>query len=86
MVIHDPAAFKIRKESAAEARRRRNGCNPKKIRRKNYPHRARCSTRVLGVWAVIGMMLAPVVLRRMARRQSGSAVAAARQRIMAKDY
>ena len=41
---------------------------------------------VLGVWAVIGMALAPIVLRRMARRQSGSAVAAARERIMSKGY
>lgn len=41
---------------------------------------------VLGVWAVIGMVLAPIVLRRMARRQSGSAVAEARQRIMSKGY
>lgn len=41
---------------------------------------------VLGVWAAIGLVLAPVVLRRMARRQSGSTVAAARERIMAKGY
>jgi ABC-2 type transport system permease protein len=41
---------------------------------------------VLGIWAVIGMVLAPIVLRRMARRQSGSTVAAARERIMAKGY
>lgn len=41
---------------------------------------------VLGVWAVIGLVLAPVLLRRMARRQSGSSVAAARERIMAKGY
>ena len=41
---------------------------------------------VLGVWAVIGMALAPMVLRRMARRQSGAAVAAARERIMSKGY
>lgn len=34
---------------------------------------------VLGAWAVVGMLLAPVVLRRMARRQSGSQVEAARQ-------
>ena len=27
---------------------------------------------VLGVWAVLGLVLAPVVLRRMARRESGS--------------
>lgn len=41
---------------------------------------------VLGIWAVIGMSLAPIVLRRMARRQSGSAVSAARERIMSKGY
>jgi ABC-2 type transport system permease protein len=41
---------------------------------------------VLGAWAVIGMLLAPGLLRRMARRQSGSTVAATRQRIMAKGY
>jgi ABC-2 type transport system permease protein len=37
---------------------------------------------VLGVWAVIGMVLAPRILRRMARRESGSAVEARRQRAM----
>ena len=41
---------------------------------------------VLGAWAVIGLLLAPILLRRMARRQSGSTVAAARQRIMTKGY
>lgn len=41
---------------------------------------------VLGAWAVIGLVVAPVVLRRMARRQSGSAVAAARDKIMTKGY
>ena len=34
---------------------------------------------VLGVWAVIGLALAPRVLRRMAQRESGSAVEARRQ-------
>jgi ABC-2 type transport system permease protein len=34
---------------------------------------------VLSAWAVAGALLAPVVLRRMARRQSGAAVAAARE-------
>jgi ABC-2 type transport system permease protein len=29
----------------------------------------------LGVWAIIGFVVAPIVLRRMARRQSGSSVA-----------
>jgi len=33
---------------------------------------------VLGLWAVVGLALAPVLLRRMARRESGSAVAARR--------
>ena len=41
---------------------------------------------VLGVWAVIGLLLAPILLRRMARRQSGSAIAKTRERIMAKGY
>ena len=34
---------------------------------------------VLAAWAVAGLLLAPVVLRRMARRQSGSQVEAARE-------
>jgi ABC-2 type transport system permease protein len=34
---------------------------------------------VLAAWAVAGALLAPVVLRRMARRQSGASVAAARE-------
>ena len=34
---------------------------------------------VLSAWAIAGMLVAPVVLRRMARRQSGSQVEAARQ-------
>jgi ABC-2 type transport system permease protein len=37
---------------------------------------------VLGVWAVLGLLLAPVILRRMARRESGSAVAARRERVL----
>jgi ABC-2 type transport system permease protein len=37
---------------------------------------------VLGLWAVVGLALAPVVLRRMARRESGSAVAVRRARAM----
>ena len=41
---------------------------------------------VLGVWTVAGMVLAPILLRRMARRQSGSTVAAARERVMSKGY
>jgi ABC-2 type transport system permease protein len=34
---------------------------------------------VLGVWAVVGAVVTPIVLRRMARRQSASQVEAARQ-------
>lgn len=37
---------------------------------------------VLGLWAVGGILIAPVVLRRMARRQSGSQVEAARERAL----
>ncbi|KAB1904675.1 ABC transporter permease [Micromonospora tulbaghiae] len=37
---------------------------------------------VLGAWALLGLVLAPVVLRRMARRESGSRVAARRERAM----
>jgi ABC-2 type transport system permease protein len=37
---------------------------------------------VLGAWAVVGFLLAPVILRRMARRESGSAVAERRQQAM----
>ncbi|WP_158889397.1 ABC transporter permease [Amycolatopsis anabasis] len=36
----------------------------------------------LGAWAVIGFLLAPVVLRRMARRESGSSVAARREKAL----
>lgn len=35
---------------------------------------------VLGIWAAIGLTLAPVLLRRMARRESGSAVAQRREK------
>ncbi|HEX4050432.1 MAG TPA: ABC transporter permease [Steroidobacteraceae bacterium] len=41
---------------------------------------------VLGVWALIGILLAPILLGRMARRQSGSTLAAARERVMSKGY
>jgi ABC-2 type transport system permease protein len=41
---------------------------------------------VLGVWAAIGFLLAPILLRRMARHQSGSAVAKVRERYMTKGY
>lgn len=37
---------------------------------------------VLGVWAAAGLLVAPVVLRRMARRESGSSVAARRDRAL----
>ena len=36
----------------------------------------------LGVWAVLGLVVAPAVLRRMARRESGSSVAARREKAM----
>jgi ABC-2 type transport system permease protein len=39
---------------------------------------------MLLIWSVAGLTLAPVVLRRMARRESGSAVAARRERAMAR--
>lgn len=41
---------------------------------------------VLAAWAAIGMVFAPILLRRLARHQSGSAVARARERIMSKGY
>lgn len=37
---------------------------------------------VLGIWAVVGLVVAPLVLRRVARRQSGSKVAQARDRAL----
>ena len=37
---------------------------------------------VLGVWALAGLVLAPIILRRMARRESGSRVEQRRQRAM----
>ncbi|MDX6241055.1 MAG: type transport system permease protein [Kribbellaceae bacterium] len=37
---------------------------------------------VLGVWAVVGLVLAPVVLRRMARRESGSSMAKRREKAL----
>jgi ABC-2 type transport system permease protein len=37
---------------------------------------------VLGAWALVGVVLAPVVLRRMARNESGSSVAARRDRAL----
>ena len=41
---------------------------------------------VLGVWAASGILLAPILLRRMARRQSGSTLAKVRERVMARGY
>ena len=41
---------------------------------------------VLGVWAVVGFVVAPILLHRMARRQSGSEVAKVRERYMTKGY
>ncbi|MEV1170282.1 ABC transporter permease [Nonomuraea sp. NPDC049784] len=37
---------------------------------------------VLGAWAVLGLLVAPVVLRRMARGESGSSVAARREQAL----
>lgn len=37
---------------------------------------------VLGAWAVLGLIVAPIVLRRMARRESGSSVAERREKAM----
>jgi ABC-2 type transport system permease protein len=37
---------------------------------------------VLGAWAVVGLLLAPAVLRRMAARESGSRVASRREKAM----
>jgi ABC-2 type transport system permease protein len=39
---------------------------------------------VLSAWAAVGLVLAPIILRRMARRESGSAVAARRERAMSR--
>ncbi|PRX47772.1 ABC-2 type transport system permease protein [Prauserella shujinwangii] len=36
----------------------------------------------LGAWAVVGLAVAPIVLRRMARRESGSSVAARREKAL----
>ena len=41
---------------------------------------------VIGVWAVLGLLVAPAVLRRMARRESGSSMQANKQRIMSRGY
>ena len=39
---------------------------------------------VLGAWAIAGLVLAPILLRRVARREAGSSVAARRERAMAR--
>ncbi|QBS42064.1 ABC transporter permease [Nocardia sp. CS682] len=41
---------------------------------------------VLGIWAIAGLLVAPVVLRRMARRESGSSVAVRREKAMQRAY
>ena len=41
---------------------------------------------VLLVWAVVGLVLASLLLRRLARRQSGSEVARAKERVLARGY
>ncbi|RDI63137.1 ABC transporter permease [Nocardia pseudobrasiliensis] len=41
---------------------------------------------VLSAWTVAGLLIAPIVLRRMARRESGSSVAARRERAMHRAY
>jgi ABC-2 type transport system permease protein len=41
---------------------------------------------VLGAWTVLGLLVAPAVLRRMARREAGSSVQAHKQRIMSRGY
>ena len=37
---------------------------------------------VLGAWAIAGLVLAPILLRRVARREAGSSVAARRERLL----
>jgi ABC-2 type transport system permease protein len=37
---------------------------------------------VLGAWAIAGLVLAPVLLRRVVRREAGSSVAARRERLL----
>jgi ABC-2 type transport system permease protein len=39
---------------------------------------------VLGAWAIAGLVLAPVLLRRVARRENGSSVAARRARVLSR--
>jgi ABC-2 type transport system permease protein len=37
---------------------------------------------VLGLWAIVGLVVAPMVMRRMARRESGASVAARREKAL----
>ncbi len=41
---------------------------------------------VLAAWAVVGLIVAPIVLRRMARRESGSSVAARREKALQRTF
>lgn len=41
---------------------------------------------VLGIWAVIGLVLAPRILRRMAQRTSGSEMEARKQQVLSRGY
>jgi ABC-2 type transport system permease protein len=41
---------------------------------------------VLGAWTVLGLLVAPAVLRTMARREAGSSVQAHKQRIMSRGF
>ena len=41
---------------------------------------------VLGIWALVGLVLAPIVLRRMIRGVTGSNVQAARERMLSRGY
>lgn len=41
---------------------------------------------ILGAWTVLGLLVAPAVLRRMARREAGSSVQAHKQRILSRGY
>jgi ABC-2 type transport system permease protein len=41
---------------------------------------------MLGVWAIVGLSVAPIFLRRMARGESGSKVAARREKAMSRAY
>ncbi|MDN5544959.1 MAG: ABC transporter permease, partial [Rhodococcus sp. (in: high G+C Gram-positive bacteria)] len=41
---------------------------------------------VLGGWAVVGLLIAPVVLRRMARHESGSNMAARREKALQRAF